>query len=256
MIITVLLFAGVLYFLNKFTYHGKTQTVPDLKGKLIEEVLKVCKEKNLRYKVIDSVYMPDVEYFTVVEQTPVPFSKVKKNRIIYLTICSDEPPMVKLPNIIDVSLRQARVMIQNEGLTIGELRYKPDIAQNVVLWIEKDGVILKPGSIIKKGTKIDLVLGDGLTSQKVAVPALIGRTLEEAIFVLSGPGLNIGSTIFDETVKDSSRAIIWMQAPLPNPRPIISAGEVVNVYLTSYGSYKLKELEGINNDPNHSGQNE
>ena len=253
-LIIVILFVGILYFLKKYTHHGETQTVPDLQGLSIEDVSRICDEKNLRFKVIDSVYMPDVEYFTVVEQTPPPISKVKKNRMIYLTICSDEPPKVKLPNVIDVSLRQATVMLKNEGLKIGELRYKPDIAKNVVLKIEREGKEIEPGTIIRKGSEIDLVLGDGLTSEKVHVPSLYGRTLDEAIFVLSGVGLNVGFTIFDDKVEDSSKAIIWKQDPLPNPTIRISQGEIVNVYLTNYGTYKLKEIERMANDTTNTEQ--
>ena len=252
LILIVIIFVSVLIFLKKFTHHGETLTVPDFKGYSIGEVQEKCKEKSLRFRVIDSVFMPKVEYFTVVEQTPEPLSKVKVNRMIYLTISSDDPPKVKLPNVIDVSLRQATVMLQNEGLEVGDLKYVPDIAQNVVLRVEKAGRIIKPGSIIKKGVKVNLVLGDGLSSEKVQVPELYGRSLEEAMFVLSGVGLNIGSIDYNAFVKDSTKAIIWKQNPLPNPGNVIARGEVVDVYLTSFGKYKESELRREMHDSSSS----
>lgn len=36
---------------------------------------------------------------------------VKKGRKVYLTVASDEPPKVKMPQLQDVSLRQAEIML-------------------------------------------------------------------------------------------------------------------------------------------------
>jgi len=123
-ILLIVLFIILQTSIKRYTHHGESLTVPEFKGMTIEQVDEVCKNKELQYKITDSIFIPDVPYFTVIEQTPDALSKVKVNRTIYLTISSDKPPKVKLPNIIDVTLRQAVVMIQNAGLKIGELTYK------------------------------------------------------------------------------------------------------------------------------------
>ncbi|HPD64459.1 MAG TPA: PASTA domain-containing protein [Bacteroidia bacterium] len=229
-VFSVLIFSG-LKFLKVYTHHGESLSVPDFKGSTIEEVEKICKEKNLRYEVIDSVYVPDTRYFTVVEQNPKPFSKVKRKRKIYLTICSDTPPRVKLPDIIDVTLRQAVSILQSYGLKLGELEYVPDIGKNLVLKVKKDGRILNPGDYVSKGSKIDLVLGDGLSSEKVAVIDVRGLTYDEAVFALSGIGLNVGAVILSQPVKDTSVCVVYKQYPEPSD-VMLPQGDAVDIWLS------------------------
>lgn len=220
----------ILKFLKIYTHHGESLSVPDLKGYTLEEVKEICQEKNLRYVVIDSVYVPDVRYFTVVEQNPRPYSKVKRKRKIYLTICSDTPPRVKLPDLRDVTLRQAISILQSYGLKLGELEYVPDIGKNLVLKVKKNGRILSPGDFVSKGSKIDLVLGDGLSSEKVAVINVVGLTYDEAIFALSGIGLNIGAVILDQAVRDTASCIVYKQYPEPSD-VMIPQGDAVDIWL-------------------------
>lgn len=233
-VILILIFVLIivaLQVLKVITHHGESLTVPDLKGYTIDEVEKICKEKNLRFTIMDSMYVPDATFFTVVDQNPKPNSKVKRKRKIYLTISSDTPPRVKMPDLLDVTLRQALSILQSTGLKVGDLEYVPDIAQNVVLQVKKDGRIVRPGTFISKGSKIDLVLGDGLSSEKVSVINLVGLTYDEAVFALSGVGLNIGAVILDEAVRDTLSCLVYKQYPEPSD-VMISQGEAVDVWLT------------------------
>jgi len=243
----LLLFFIALQFLKIFTHHGESLTVPDFKGYSVSEVEKICKEKNLRYIIIDSMYVPDAVYFTVVDQNPKPNSKVKRKRKIYITLSSDTPPKVKMPDLIDVTLRQAISILQSTGLKVGDLEYVPDIAQNVVLKVKKDGREVRPGTFISKGSKIDLVLGDGLSSEKVSVINLVGLTYDEAVFALSGIGLNIGAIILNEAVRDTFSCVVFKQYPTASD-VMISQGEAVDVWLTkpeNFSKFKNQNSDTI-----------
>lgn len=247
-IVGMLLFLFIgLRFLNLLTHHGEALTVPDLTGYSIEEVDEVLKSKKLRYEVIDSMYRADVPFFTVIEQNPKPMSKVKRNRKIYLTISSDIPPKVKVPNLIDVTLRQAVTILKGLGLLVGDLEYVPDIAQNVVLKMKKDGRIIKPGTSIPKGSTIDLILGDGLSSQKTYIIPLTGLTLEEAMIALSLSYLNIGAIMADNSVKDTLNAIVYKQYPAPSDVEI-AQGESVDVWVTHSENFKKMNLQRVKLD--------
>lgn len=236
-----------LRLLKVVTHHGEALTVPDLYGYNIEEVEKILKDKKLNYEVIDSMYRQDVPFFTVIEQNPKPMSKVKRNRRIYLTISSDIPPKVKAPNLIDVTLRQAVTILKGLGLLVGELEYFPDIAHNVVLRMKKDGRVIKPGTYIPKGSTIDLVLGDGLSSQKTAVINLTGLTVEEAMIALSLTYLNVGAVIADATVKDTLNSVVYRQYP-PASSVEIAQGESVDVWVTHPENFKKMNLQRTNLD--------
>ena len=204
---------AVYSWMGKITHHGESISVPDLRGMDLERLETFLENKSLRFQIIDSLFDGTKAGGIVLEQDPAPESKVKEGRTIYLTINSATPPKVKMPNLIDVSYRQAEAILQTFGLKVGALIYQPDLAKNAVLDQKHKGSSIKPGVEIFKGSKIDLVLGDGLGSTEVSVPHLIGLTQGEAMFVLKGSALNLGTVHFDPGTKDSTDAVIYKQAP-------------------------------------------
>lgn len=229
--IILLIFGAVTYWLSSYTHHGESISVPDLRGQKIERLKTFLADKNLDFKVNDSLFVLDQPPGTVLEQDPAPGSKVKEGRTIYLTVNALHPPDVKMPDLADVSLRQAEAILQSFGLRVGRLSYKPDLAKNAVLEQLYKGSVARPGKSIPKGSAIDLVLGDGVGSVEVPVPSLIGQTYGEALFVLKGSSLNIGMVQFDAGVRDSSKAIIYKQQPEPSENGTINQGEAIDIYL-------------------------
>ncbi len=229
------LIIGLTYkWLESYTHHGNTITVPDFRNMTLKEVLQFVKDKPFRIKVMDSsLFDPGKPALTVVEQEPAPGKKVKENRTVYLSITRSQAPHVRFPDLEDVSLRQAEAILKSYGLLTGEITYKPDLCKNCVLYAEVNGNPIKKGDEIPRGTVIDLVLGDGIGNTRIAVPQLVGLTLEEALFVLKASGLNIGAIVNTEHVKDSLRAFIYRQIPEPLPDAWINQGESVDVFLSS-----------------------
>jgi len=238
-----LLFGFTYKWLDSYTNHGSTVTVPDLRGLKVSTVENFLKDKALRIKIADSsVFDLEKPPGTVIEQDPAPAEKVKENRTIYLTITKTVPPKIKMPNLIDVSYRQAEAILISYGLKPGQTTYKPDLCKNCVLSFTMNGKQLKAGEELTKGSVIDLILGDGFGNTKVTVPQLYGLSLDEALFVLKGSSLNTGSIIFDGSVKDSSKAVVYKQNPAYGSSSLISEGEGVDIYLTQSQSV-LKENE-------------
>jgi len=228
-----LLFGFTYKWLDSYSNHGSTVTVPDLRGLKFSTAENFLKDKALRIKIADSsVFDLEKPPGTVIEQDPVPSEKVKENRTIYLSITKTTPPKIKMPNLTDVSYRQAEAILISYGLKAGQITYKPDLCKNCVLSFEVNGKHLKPGEELSKGTVIDLIVGDGFGNTKVNVPQLYGLSLDEALFVLKGSSLNTGSVIFDGSVRDSSKAIVYKQNPPYGSSSLISEGEGVDIYLT------------------------
>ncbi len=231
-IITIIvIFTTVSFILNSYTRHGESLTVPDIRGMKIDEMKHVLAEKKLQFVVTDSLFFADKPVLSVVEQNPAPQSKVKEGRIIYITINANSAPTVLLPNLVDVSIRQASSMLVNAGLKPGRLIYKPDIAQNVVLEMLYRGQNIKADSKIPKGSTIDLVLGDGLESSDVSLPDLTGLTLEEAGNLLASSSLNKGSFIFEGAIKDSFAAKVFKQNPVFSDGKMLKSGHAVDLFL-------------------------
>jgi beta-lactam-binding protein with PASTA domain len=127
-----------------------------------EQVEETVDDLDLDYVLLDSVdFNPAFPKHTVVEQDPMPGAKVKKNRKIYIKINSSGFTMVRIPNLIQKTYRQAVPTLKSLGLEPGEITYKPDLAKDMVLEMHCNGKKLNPGDKIFKSSKIDLVLGDG-----------------------------------------------------------------------------------------------
>lgn len=220
-------------WLNVYTRHGQSITVPDLRGLSLEQATALLEEKDFRYEV-DSMYNAKMSKGVVIEQEPDANIQVKENRTIYITIVSKVAPSVKLPDLIDVSLREAVAIVESYGLKVRQLIYKPDLAQNAVLGIQYEGKEIKKGFKLPKGAEIDLVLGDGFGNLQVNIPNLIGLTYDEALFVLQGSKLLIGAVEFDGAVKDTFNTKVFRQSPeftTDTTRNKISQGEAIDIYL-------------------------
>ncbi|TAH43782.1 MAG: PASTA domain-containing protein [Bacteroidetes bacterium] len=221
----------VYAWMGKITHHGESIAVPNLRGMDLAELDTFLAEKSLKFQVVDSLFDGSKPGGTILEQDPAPESNVKEGRTIYLTVNSASPPKVKMPNLIDVSYRQAEAILQTFGLKVGQLSYEPDLAKNAVLEQHYKGSTIKPGVEIFKGSKIDLVLGDGLGTTEVSVPMLIGLTKSEAMFVLKGSGLILGEVFFDPNTKDEEEALIYKQDPESGVSSNMNQGDAIDIYL-------------------------
>lgn len=238
--IHILLIAVVLYlltwvaagFLSSYTRHGQYLTLPNLKGLPIDQAESVLKEKQLRYIITDTVFVDGMPKSAVVEQNPIPNSKVKTGRIIYLSINSTTSATVIMPNLINSSLRYAETVLNGMGLRLGEVIYKPDIAQNAVLDQLWTGQSIQPGTRIPKGAAINLVVGDGSGGALVAMPDLTGLSLLDATKVLEGSMLQLGAVVYEGNPADSTKAVVVRQNPPYSESSSIRSGEVVDVFLS------------------------
>lgn len=209
------------FSLGFYTNHGSGIPVPKLKGLPIERAIKILENQGFDYQV-DSVYVGDAAPGTVVEQDPDPETNVKKNRKIYLTMVTLKAPPVALPDIEQMPYIQAVATLQNGGLKVGDTSYRADIALNVVLETKLAGQTLNSGQRIPKGSRIDLVLGDGVGASEVDVPDLINQDLDAVRFVLKNANLGIGTITYEGPITDSSNVVVISQFPMKTD----SAGKV------------------------------
>lgn len=211
--ISVGLMLALIFILNSYTKHGQEQGVPDIKGKSFYDAKKILSKNNLDYIVVDSTYAEHLPPLAIVDQQPRTGNKVKKGRKIYLTINTTHPPSVKMPNLIDVSKRQAEIILNSWGLKIGQYVYIPDMALDAVQNVQIKGRDVKEGDIIPKGTVVDLVLGDGFGSQIAEVPPLTDLTILEAKEVLKAVQMNLGKLIAEGKITDTASAYVYDQDP-------------------------------------------
>ncbi len=152
----------ILKWLKYSTNHGQFVEVPTLKGKTLDVVQIELGDRDLLMLVQDSAnYNPNYPKYSVIEQQPEAGSLVKENRKIYLTINPSGYRKVATPNIIRRTIRQARPTLEAMGFVVGNITYVDDIGKNEVLAMKHKGKTIKPGTLLEKTSKIDLVLGNG-----------------------------------------------------------------------------------------------
>ena len=234
-IIVVIIFYGTLVMLRHYTHHGEALTVPDIRGLTLPEAAVIMKAQKLRWQLYDSVYITTEKPGVVINQNPEPGSKVKENRNVFLIINAFAPEKVRMPDVVDLSLRQAKSTLEKQGLRLGKLTYTPHIAKDYVLSQLFQGQEISKGTEIVKGSEIELVLGGGLSDEKTNVPNIIGNSLPEARETLIKYLLNFGVIIYDNTVitsADTVNALIFQQRPPAVNDALLQLGSGIDVWLT------------------------
>lgn len=210
-VIAVVLIA--FFSLSYYTGHGSGVPVPPLKGLNITDAVNKLEEQGFNFHV-DTIYLGDKEPGTIVEQDPDAGTLVKEGRIIYLTMVTMQAPPVGLPEIEQIPYIQAVSMLTNAGLKVGDTTYRSDIATNIVLEVKLNGQTIRPGMKIPKGSRLDLVLGDGKGANEQEIPDLIGQDLDAARFAIKGAGFTLGSIIYQGNITDSSALKVISQFPM------------------------------------------
>jgi eukaryotic-like serine/threonine-protein kinase len=222
----------VFYSLRFYTHHGEGVPVPKLKGIPIETAIQELESQGFRYQ-IDSVYQLDKQPGVVIEQDPDPSTNVKLNRTIYLTIITRQAPNVRFPEIDSKTYLEVAAILSNYGLKLGDTAYVNDVAKDVVLKFTFRGRELRAGQEVPKGSRINLVLGDGKGASEVDIPNLVGLSLGEARLALLGSSLKLGTVNFQGTGRDTINGKIIKQFPAPvDTLSKISIGSSVNIIIS------------------------
>ena len=186
-----------LLIVDQYTRHGEFEVVPDLRGMYVEEAQLLLSNQDLYPQVIDSVYVRNKKLGTIIEQTPVPNSTVKKNRPIYIIINSRQVRKIPVPDVTDVSFRQADAMLKAIGLNVSGVDYKPSEYKDLVIDIKYRGRSIEPGARIPENSYLTLVVGSGVGDETVSVPSLKGLTLDEARTETISASVIIGAIQYD-----------------------------------------------------------
>lgn len=257
LIFTLLFFVVVFLVLRIYTNHNRAITVPDFSGLTREQLKTETHRRHLRFSIADSVYVLNYPKGTVVDQNPYPGFKVKKDRLIYITMNAVGYEKVTMPDLRDMSYRQAKASLENRGLRLGKITYIPYIAENIVMEQKVSGKVVAPGDTLYKGSEIELVLGNGLSNAQTPVPDVIGMHAIDAIHKIQNYLLNLGGVNSDNSVLtpvDSAMAFVWKQKPDAALNAQIPKGALVDIWLT-IDSTKLPGYDTIDEIDNNEEDN-
>lgn len=231
LIYAVLFFVGlflvVMFGLRIYTRQDNFLNVPDFRG-LTQDEAKTVAGTDFKLE-IGYTYVNDKPRGVVLDQFPHPEDKVKPGRSIYLNVVSTEEPIVKLPNLLQVSKREAEAVLQSYGIKVKELVYQRDEALDMVLAVEYDGKQITPGTELPKDAEVILHLGDGFGSEIVVVPDCTGLELAEAELVIKAFTLLVGNVYYDDDVRNKDKAVVYRLEPAAGDS--VEFGTSINIFM-------------------------
>ena len=145
---------GTLKWLDVYTRHNEAVVVPDVKGLKVEEAEEFFKNNNLRYNVIDSVYSKNVKPGAIVELVPQAGSKVKEGRIVFITVNALTSQMATIPEVEDLSFRQAYALLRARGFEKIEIEYVPGTYKDLAVAVTAGGRILQKGDHVPLASQL------------------------------------------------------------------------------------------------------
>lgn len=232
-VVAIALFTCVILWLKGYTLHGKEITIPSVTGMTQEEAEQVLQNNQMFLVVVDSTFSNKAPLGTVVEQTPPALSHAKPGRPVYVVMNARTKRLVPLPELRDVSYRQAEATIKSLGLKILNVVYEPSLYPNNVLDMRDGDISLEAGTRLPEGTAITLVVGRRQGNKMVRVPSLLGMSLSQVRSELLRIGLTMGDYEYDNTPTPETldSYIVYQQSPAEGV--VIQEGSMVNIRLST-----------------------
>lgn len=164
-IVTLLLVAGTMVFLNYYTLHDEEVEVPNVSGLSENVAVRKLEALDLRTEVADTGYVYRAAAGSILEQSMPPGSKVKAGRLISLTINADGPRKIALPDIADnCSRRQAEDKLRTLGFKLAATEYVEGDPEWVIA-VKVNGKSVQAGTRISLNFPITLVVGEGVEDE-------------------------------------------------------------------------------------------
>ena len=242
-LLIILALCGVLLWitfrlLDKYTRHDKVYTMPDFIGQDYRQV-KHDYAKDFHFILIDSVYPKGQQPGSIYQQDPLPGSKIKKGRNVYAIIVAVMPEKTIMPNLKNLSLREALGRLESSGLDVERLDYQNYSYKNNIIDQYYNGQPIKEGTELVKGSKIVLKVGIGQDKTKIKVPNLIGKPASETKRLLNLAGLNLGNEVYED---NDSTQYMCVRRMSPGPSSgSVNAGTTIDVWYHSSKTLDFKK---------------
>ena len=171
-VVLIILVFVTLRWLDAYTHHGEAVIVPDVKHKPVAEALRALEAEGLQGAVTDSTYVKTLPAGCVLEYNPPMNQKVKKGRIIYLTVNTQNVPLMELPDVADnSSLREAEARLLAAGFKLMPNDTVPG-EKDWVYGVKMNGRVLGQQEKVPQGAYLTIVVGDGLSHTEIEVDTL------------------------------------------------------------------------------------
>ena len=199
-LIIFLCVTGVSAYLT-LTYLIKSEDrviVPDLVGRDVVYALEILTDLGLNIKVKGSEYSSDIAKNHVIIQEPGPGEEIKAGRDVRILLSKGTLSLL-MPDLTGLSLRRARLAIQENGLCEG--RVSSTYHQGS---FTRDDIISQTpesGQWVHRGSCVDMLVSLGALRDAYRMDNILGFSLDEAVYIIEKSNLAVGNIkyAFDST---------------------------------------------------------
>lgn len=222
-----------------YTNYNEGVTVPDVTKISLNEAEQLLEKYGLRHEILDRRANAAYPANYIIDQAPQPLQLVKPNRKVYLTVNTEVSPKAVVPNVVDMSLRNARIQIENYGFTLGTTSYESNRFRNTVMRQS-----LTPGDTVNRGATINLVVSDGLGDRIVTVPEITGLRLSQAQQQIRQAGLRVGEIRFQPSREEPNTVLSYS----PNTPELTEGEELILVVAERFDAREERESGAVGAD--------
>jgi len=192
-----LLLSGILILdyiiLPNYVGYNNEHYLPDVREEYLEKAIYQLRSLGFNTKSINTPYSRNHTPGTVIKMFPRAFTKVKEGRTIDLTIAGKDEDVV-IPDITNLSLRNAKLNLTKFGLGIDTIIYEYD---NQI----PDGYISfqlpRKNQSVKSSTNMTLGVSRGAPPDYYIIPDVLNFSLNRARKVILNKGLRVGEITYE-----------------------------------------------------------
>ena len=181
------------FILPNYVGYNNEHYLPDVRGEYLEKATYQLRSLRFNTKPILIPYSESHTPGTVIKMFPRAFTKVKEGRTIDLTIAGKDED-IEIPDISNLSLRNAKLTLTKLGLGIDTIIYEYD---NVI----SDGSISfqlpRKGQTVKSSTNMTLGVSRGAPPDYYIIPDIVNYSLTRARKTIINEGLRVGEITYE-----------------------------------------------------------
>lgn len=246
--VTLTILIAISFVLDVFTRHGREVEMGNVLGMTASEFENYVDDNSLEIVILDSVFTDQYPKGTVCKQDPKEGDMIKKGRKVYVSYVACQQEMVEMPNLDDLTVRQAVAVVFAKGLMVGELIYQDGFDRNAIQDVRCGGKRVSVGTRVPKGSLVDMYVSRGIDGFSVAVPRVLGLNVNTALLNLFSLGFNVSRVNYDkscEGVSSDQLGVYRQEPPLGGHRQL---GDEVGIWVKPTERIKKSELEVVTQD--------
>ena len=190
-------FSGIVildyFILPNYVGYNNEHYLPDVRGEYLEKATYQLRSLRFNTKPILIPYSESHTPGTVIKMFPRAFTKVKEGRTIDLTIAGKDED-IEIPDISNLSLRNAKLTLTKLGLGIDTIIYEYD---NVISVGYISFQLPRKGQTVKSSTNMTLGVSRGAPPDYYIIPDIVNYSLTRALKSIINEGLRVGEITYE-----------------------------------------------------------